>query len=115
MGLLALCKNPVYHHGHAGGCTALLDHWNYHQCYHRAGANDYFSIVFQNSTVMAEPVVAFIGDAMLQLYSKGARKFVLVNEPDTSTIPSFTQQAVYGFYSVSRLKWTCMLVCLSSA
>ena len=56
------CRVPFTFKKHA-----LL--WRY------AGANDYFSIVFQNSSVTAEPVVAFIEDAMLQLYTRGARKY----------------------------------------
>ena len=38
------------------------------------GANDYFSIVFQNTSVTAEAVTGYIEDAMLTLYTKGARK-----------------------------------------
>ena len=38
------------------------------------GANDYFSIVFQNNTVTVETVTGYIKDAMMQLYAKGARK-----------------------------------------
>ena len=39
-----------------------------------AGANDYFSIVFQNTSVTAEIVTEYIQDAMEQLYNKGARR-----------------------------------------
>ena len=38
------------------------------------GANDYFSIVFQNTSVTAQTVTGYISDAMQQLYSRGARK-----------------------------------------
>ena len=39
-----------------------------------AGANDYFSIAFQNTSVTAQTVTGYISDAMQQLYARGARK-----------------------------------------
>lgn len=39
-----------------------------------AGANDYLSIVFQNTTVSAATVTGYIKDGMQQLYDRGARK-----------------------------------------
>ena len=54
-----------------------------------AGANDYFSIVFQNTTVTAEAVTGYIENAMLTLYAKGARKYAkLPSAPCTLWLPA---------------------------
>ena len=41
---------------------------------HPAGANDYFSTVFQDTSVTAKEVVGYIEDAMQQLFARGARR-----------------------------------------
>lgn len=60
------------------------------------GDNDFFPTLLLNTTNTAQQTFANIQTAVGTLYAHGARKFVFAGVPSVTSLPVFTQPAIYG-------------------